>query len=49
MLESCNGSEAMIAGTSDNDDYDQNLSAWILGVKSSNGSDKSSKILIIYI
>ncbi|WZY91319.1 hypothetical protein YC2023_063648 [Brassica napus] len=37
--------EAMIAGTSDNDDYDQNLSAWILGVKSSNGSDKSKAMV----
>ncbi|CAN7006709.1 unnamed protein product [Brassica oleracea var. botrytis] len=36
--------EAMIAGTSD-DDYDQNLSAWILGVKSSNGSDKSKAMV----
>ncbi|XP_033147198.1 DUF724 domain-containing protein 6 isoform X3 [Brassica rapa] len=37
--------EAMIAGTSDNDDYDQNLSASILGVKSSNGSDKSKAMV----
>ncbi|XP_056844775.1 DUF724 domain-containing protein 3-like isoform X1 [Raphanus sativus] len=33
--------EALIADTSDKDDYDQTLSAWILGVKSSNiGSNK---------
>ncbi|KAF8049866.1 hypothetical protein N665_2105s0002 [Sinapis alba] len=36
--------EALIAGTSDNDDYDQTLSAWILAVKSSNGSDKSTEL-----
>ncbi|KAF8107007.1 hypothetical protein N665_0129s0075 [Sinapis alba] len=33
--------EALIADTSDNDDYNQTLSAWIHAVKSSNGSDKS--------
>ncbi|KAF2604277.1 hypothetical protein F2Q70_00024252 [Brassica cretica] len=36
--------EAVVAGTGDNifdDDYDQTLSSWILGVKASYGSDKS--------
>ncbi|XP_056865038.1 DUF724 domain-containing protein 6-like isoform X2 [Raphanus sativus] len=33
--------EALIADTNDKDDYDQPLSAWIQGGKSSNDSDKS--------
>ncbi|KAL0861821.1 hypothetical protein Bca101_040939 [Brassica carinata] len=36
--------EALIDDTSDNDDYDQTLAAWILRVKSSNGSDKSIEL-----
>ncbi|KAG2326063.1 hypothetical protein Bca52824_008791 [Brassica carinata] len=49
MSPTCNGSEALIDDTSDNDDYDQTLAAWILGVKSSNGSDKSNGELFHFV